>query len=107
MQDLLPLLGSFGPLVRGVAPREDVVQSQPCQMDTVTLVSETVVHDVPVTTELFNRQSWRTNLQLAVGIADYIENFYNVARLHSALGYLTSIEFEDLHSTPTDQAASS
>jgi Integrase core domain len=37
--------------------------------------------------ELLNRQHWRTNLQLAVGIADYIENFYNVARRHSTLNY--------------------
>jgi putative transposase len=55
--------------------------------------------------ELFNRQRWRTNLQLSVGIADYIENFYNVARRHSALNYLTPIEFEDLHSTHIHQAA--
>jgi transposase InsO family protein len=54
--------------------------------------------------ELFNRQRWRTNLQLSVGIADYIENFYNVARRHSALNYLTPIEFEDLHSTHIHQA---
>ena len=54
--------------------------------------------------ELLNRQRWRTNLQLAVGIADYIENFYNVARRHSALNYLTPIEFEDLHSTHIQQA---
>ena len=48
--------------------------------------------------ELLNRQRWRTNLELAVAIADYIEHFYNPARRHSALGYLTPIEFEDLHS---------
>jgi transposase InsO family protein len=38
-------------------------------------------------------------------MADYIENFYNVARRHSALNYLTPIEFEDLHSTHIHQAA--
>ena len=48
--------------------------------------------------ELFNRQRWRTNIELAVAIADYIEHFYNSARRHSALGYLTPNEFEDLHS---------
>ncbi|MEY2419951.1 MAG: putative transposase [Acidimicrobiaceae bacterium] len=48
--------------------------------------------------ELLNRQRWRTNIELAVAIADYIENFYNSARRHSALGYLTPNEFEDLHS---------
>jgi putative transposase len=55
--------------------------------------------------ELLNRQHWRTNLQLAVGIADYIENFYNVALRHSALNYLTPIEFEDLHLAHIHQAA--
>jgi putative transposase len=49
--------------------------------------------------ELLNRQSWRTNLQLVVGKADYIENVYNTARRHSALNYLTPTEFEDRHST--------
>ena len=48
--------------------------------------------------ELLNRHPWRTNLELAVAIADYIEQFYNPARRHSALGYLTPDEFEDLHS---------
>jgi putative transposase len=54
--------------------------------------------------ELLNRQHWRTNLQLAAGIADYIENFYNVARRHSTLNYLTPTEFEDLHSADIHQA---
>ncbi len=55
--------------------------------------------------ELLNRQRWRTNLPLAVGMADYNENFYNVARRHSALNSLTPIEFEDLHSTHIHQTA--
>lgn len=48
--------------------------------------------------ELFDRQRWRTSIELAVAIADYIECFYNPVRRHSALGYLTPDEFEDLHS---------
>ncbi len=48
--------------------------------------------------ELFNRRKWRTKIELAVAIADYIEHFYNSARRHSALGYLTPTEFEDLQS---------
>jgi transposase InsO family protein len=48
--------------------------------------------------ELLNRQPWRTNVELAVAIADYLEHFYNPARRHSALGYLTPNEFEELHS---------
>lgn len=51
--------------------------------------------------ELLNRQKWRTNLELALAIADYIEHFYNPTRRHSALGYLTPNEFEDLQSAKT------
>jgi len=50
-----------------------------------------------------NRQRWRTNLELAVAIADYIEHFYNPTRRDSSPGYLTPTEFEDLHS-PQPQA---
>ena len=39
-----------------------------------------------------------------MAIADYIDHFYNPARRHSSLGYLTPNEFEDLHSTTTQQA---
>ena len=56
--------------------------------------------------ELLNRQRWRTNLELAVAIADYIEHFYNPARRHSTLGYLTPNEFEDLHSANTPATSS-
>jgi putative transposase len=54
--------------------------------------------------ELLDRQKWRTNLELALAIADYIEHFYNPTRRHSSLGYLTPNEFEDLHSTPIQPA---
>jgi putative transposase len=53
--------------------------------------------------ELLNRQRWRTNLELAIAMADYIDNFYNPARRHSALGYLTPNEYEHLHSTRIQQ----
>ena len=54
--------------------------------------------------ELLNRQKWRTNFELAIAMADYIEHFYNPARRHSSLAYLTPNEFDDLHSTTTQQA---
>jgi transposase InsO family protein len=55
--------------------------------------------------ELLNRQKWRTHLELAIAIADYIENFYNPSRRHSSLSYLTSNEFEGLHPTPVQPAS--
>ena len=47
----------------------------------------------------------RTVAELSSAMADYIETFYNVARRHSALNYLTPIEFEDLHLAHIHQAA--
>jgi hypothetical protein len=40
---------------------------------------------------------WTTVVELTRDNADYIENFYNSARRHSSLDYLTPTEFEDLH----------
>ena len=54
--------------------------------------------------ELLNRQRWRTKMELALAIAEYIDHFYNSGRRHSSLGYLTPNEFEDLHSTTIQQA---
>jgi putative transposase len=54
--------------------------------------------------ELFNRERWKTRIELAGAIHDYIELFHNTRRRHSALGMLTPTEYEDLHNT-TQQAA--
>jgi transposase InsO family protein len=48
-------------------------------------------------TELFNTRKWSTVEQLSVAIADYIENFHNPHRRHSALDMLTQIEPETLN----------
>ena len=50
-------------------------------------------------TELFNRKRWRTRIDLANAIFDYLEIFHNRQRRHSALGMCTPIEFELLHQT--------
>ena len=47
-------------------------------------------------TELLNRQKWRTRIELANAIFEYLEIFYNRQRRHSALGYLTPTEYERL-----------
>ena len=49
--------------------------------------------------ESLNRQKWMTYVELATAMADYIVNFYNPARRHSSLNYLTPDEFELLTST--------
>ena len=44
--------------------------------------------------ELLNRRRWKTRIELATAIHDYIELWHNVKRRHSALGWLTPIEVE-------------
>ena len=50
-------------------------------------------------TELLDRQRWRTRIELANAIFEYLEVFHNRRRRHSALGWLTPIEYERLHTT--------
>ena len=44
--------------------------------------------------ELLDRQTWRTRVELANAIFEYLEIFHNRQRRHSALEMLTPIEFE-------------
>jgi len=47
--------------------------------------------------ELLNRQRWRTRVELANAIFEYIEGFHNRRRLHSYLGWNTPLQFESEH----------
>ncbi len=49
--------------------------------------------------EVLDRRSWTTRAELANAMFDWIEAFYNPSRRHSALGYLSPAEFEQLHAT--------
>ena len=44
--------------------------------------------------ELLNRRKWKTRVELANAIFEYIEIFHNRQRRHSALGYRTPTEYE-------------
>ncbi len=44
--------------------------------------------------ELLNRKKWKTRIELANAIFEYIEVFYNRRRRHSSLGYQTPTDFE-------------
>jgi len=48
-------------------------------------------------TELLNRKSWTTVVELSMALADYIENFHNMRRRHSSLNMLTPIEYEKIN----------
>lgn len=42
-------------------------------------------------TELLNRKKWRTRIELANAIFEYLEIFHNRPRRHSALGVRTLV----------------
>lgn len=44
--------------------------------------------------KLLGRQHWRTRVELAYAIFEYLEVFHNRKRRHSALGMLRPLEFE-------------
>jgi len=50
-------------------------------------------------TELLDRRRWRTRIELANAIFEYLEIFHNRQRRHSALGMLSPVEYERLHPT--------
>ena len=47
--------------------------------------------------ELLDRQRWATRADLGSAIFEWIEAFHNPRRRHSALGYLSPVQFEELH----------
>jgi len=44
--------------------------------------------------ELLNRKKWKTRIELANAIFEFIEVFYNRQRRHSKIGYISPVEFE-------------
>jgi putative transposase len=55
-------------------------------------------------TELLYRSSWPTRQVARTAIFEYIEGFYNTRRRHSALGYLSPAEFEEVRLGVRDAA---
>jgi putative transposase len=45
--------------------------------------------------ELLDRHRWKTRIELANAIFEYLEVFHNRQRRHSSLGMLTPIQFEN------------
>ncbi len=50
-------------------------------------------------TELLNRQRWRTRIELANAIFEYLEIFHNRRRRHSAVSMRSPIEYEMMQSS--------
>ena len=57
-----------------------------------------------VQVELLNRQRWRTRVELANALFEYLEVFHNRQRRHSSLGMLTPVEYEVQHQRMTTAA---
>ena len=47
--------------------------------------------------ELLNRTTLSTHAEARAAVFDFVEGWYNTRRRHSALGYLSPLEFERLH----------
>lgn len=47
--------------------------------------------------ELLNRRRWRTRVELANAMFEYLEIFHNRQRRHTAIGMRTPIVYERLH----------
>ena len=56
-------------------------------------------------TELVHRTRWATRLAARTAVFEYIEVFYNRLRRHSYLGYLSPVDYENLHQPDFEQAA--
>jgi transposase InsO family protein len=55
--------------------------------------------------ECIHRQSWATRGQARHAVFDYIEDFYNRQRVHSSLGCLTPVEYEQMRQPTAAQSA--
>ena len=53
--------------------------------------------------ELLNRGPFKTQVEARMALFDFIEGFYNPHRRHSALGYLSPIEYERIHRDDANQ----
>jgi putative transposase len=50
--------------------------------------------------ELLDRKRWKTRVELANGIFEYLEIFHNRQRRHSTLGMLSPVEYETHQQRP-------
>jgi putative transposase len=52
--------------------------------------------------ELLNRRHFKTQVEARMAVFDFLEGWYNPHRRHSALDYLSPIDYERSHSAKTD-----
>jgi putative transposase len=54
--------------------------------------------------ELLDRRDWSSRAELANGIFEWIEAFYNPTRRHSSISYVSPLEFETRHTAADKEA---
>jgi len=82
-------------LVASMGRRGDAYDNAACE----SLIST-------IKNELIKRRSWTSRDQARLAVFSYIETFYNPRRRHSALGYRSPIEYENMtQETPANAAA--
>jgi putative transposase len=57
--------------------------------------------------ELLNRRRFKTQVEARTAIFDFIKGRYNPRRCHSALGYLSPLEYERVHRDHPEQTVRS
>jgi transposase InsO family protein len=55
--------------------------------------------------ELLNRRSFKTQVEARMAVFEFIEGWYNPHRRHSALDYLSPIDYERSHTVVPPRAA--
>jgi putative transposase len=81
-------------LVASMGRRGDAYDNAACESFISTIKSE-----------LIKRRSWTSRDQARLAVFGYIETFYNPRRRHSALGYRSPIEYENIHQEAVATAA--
>lgn len=82
---------SFRKILRENKIRQSMSRRGNCYDNAIT---ESFFHTLK--TELIKQNKYRTRLEARLSLFEYIEIFYNRKRLHSALGYLSPVEYEKL-----------
>lgn len=44
--------------------------------------------------EMIDHEDFQSRAEAATAIAEFIDGFYNVQRMHSSIGYMSPVEFE-------------
>lgn len=89
---------SFRKLLKSYRMIQSMSSSGNCYDNAIT---ESFFHTLK--TELVNFEKYETREQAKQSVFQYIEIFYNRQRLHSALGYLSPVEFEETKSVELNE----